>query len=78
MGVAVALGTPWAIAAGIGVVLLFWGGNVAGWRLITTITDILQAFVATAIGVHRSINGTVVGTWEPAGSVRINSGEFRQ
>ena len=78
MGVAVALGTPWAIAVGIGVVLLFWGGNVAGWRLFTTVIDILQAFVATAIGVHRSLNGTVVGTWEPAGSVRVNTREVRQ
>jgi cellulose synthase/poly-beta-1,6-N-acetylglucosamine synthase-like glycosyltransferase len=45
-----------------------------GWRLglkpFTFMVDILQSFAATAIGVWRSLNGTLVGTWEPAGSVR--------
>ncbi|MGE5537046.1 MAG: glycosyltransferase [Gemmatimonas sp.] len=50
-----------------------------GWRLrlppFTVLIDVLQSFVATAIGAWRAYNGTLVGTWEPAGSVR-KSGEI--
>jgi cellulose synthase/poly-beta-1,6-N-acetylglucosamine synthase-like glycosyltransferase len=45
-----------------------------GWRIglkpFTFMVDILLSFAATAIGVWRSVNGTLVGTWEPAGSAR--------
>jgi cellulose synthase/poly-beta-1,6-N-acetylglucosamine synthase-like glycosyltransferase len=50
----------------------------AGWRLrlrpALLIVDILQSLVATSIGAWRAYNGALVGTWEPAGSVR-KSGE---
>lgn len=78
IGIALTLGVPWAIAVAIGGVLLLWAGTIAGWRLFTAATDILQAFAATAIGVYQSLNGTLVGTWEPAGSVRVSSAEVHQ
>ncbi|HTI88611.1 MAG TPA: glycosyltransferase [Alphaproteobacteria bacterium] len=57
------------IAATIVVLIL-----LAGWRMrlrpAMLVVDILLSFVATAIGAWRAYNGTLVGTWEPAGSVR--------
>jgi cellulose synthase/poly-beta-1,6-N-acetylglucosamine synthase-like glycosyltransferase len=45
-----------------------------GWRMgvrpVAVVVDILLSFAATTIGVWRALNGTLIGTWEPAGSVR--------
>jgi cellulose synthase/poly-beta-1,6-N-acetylglucosamine synthase-like glycosyltransferase len=51
-----------------------WAGRRLRLRPVMQVTDILQSFIATAVGAWRAYNGTLVGTWEPAGSVR-KSGE---
>jgi cellulose synthase/poly-beta-1,6-N-acetylglucosamine synthase-like glycosyltransferase len=59
-----------AIASAVGAAALLW----LAWRVdvkpFALVFDILLSFAATAIGVWRALNGTLVGTWEPAGSVR--------
>jgi cellulose synthase/poly-beta-1,6-N-acetylglucosamine synthase-like glycosyltransferase len=63
-------GLPTASVIAIGGAALVCLGWRIGVKPFTFMVDILQSFAATAIGVWRSLNGTLVGTWEPAGSVR--------
>lgn len=74
-GLSVAWGFPQAVLCAVGGVALLWGGTRAGLKPFTLIADVLSSFLATLIGVARALNGTLVGTWEPASSVR-NSGEL--
>jgi cellulose synthase/poly-beta-1,6-N-acetylglucosamine synthase-like glycosyltransferase len=63
-------GFPAVGVIGAGAAALLWLGWRIGFPPFALIVDILQSFAATAIGVWRALNGTLVGTWEPAGSVR--------
>jgi cellulose synthase/poly-beta-1,6-N-acetylglucosamine synthase-like glycosyltransferase len=83
LGASAVLGFAWlAVVSSLAVALitatLIVLTLLAGWRMrlrpATLVVDILQSFIATAIGAWRAYNGTLVGTWEPAGSVR-KSGE---
>jgi cellulose synthase/poly-beta-1,6-N-acetylglucosamine synthase-like glycosyltransferase len=67
---AVAAGLPIAVVIAVGAAGSLWLGWRMGLKPFTVIVDILRSFAATAIGVWRALNGTLVGTWEPAGSVR--------
>jgi hypothetical protein len=58
------------VVIGAGAAALLWLGWRIGFPPFALIVDVLQSFAATAIGVWRALNGTLVGTWEPAGSVR--------
>lgn len=69
-GFAALKGFPLAVVVAVGAASLLWLGWRVNVKACTIIVDILQSFAATAIGVWRSLNGTLVGTWEPAGSVR--------
>jgi glycosyltransferase involved in cell wall biosynthesis len=68
-------GLPQAVVCAVGGGALLWAGTRAGLKPFTVIADVLQLFLATLIGVVRALNGTLVGTWEPATSVR-NTGEL--
>lgn len=59
-----------AVVIAAGAVGLLWLGWRVGIKPFALIVDILLSFAATAVGVWRALNGTLVGTWEPAGSVR--------
>lgn len=63
-------GFPAAVVFSVAAVALLWVGTLLRVKPFTFIADILRSFTATAIGVWRALNGTLVGTWEPAGSVR--------
>jgi cellulose synthase/poly-beta-1,6-N-acetylglucosamine synthase-like glycosyltransferase len=67
---AVLEGFPVALVIAVGAIAFLW----LGWRVrakpFMFAVDVLQSFAATAIGVWRALNGTLIGTWEPAGSVR--------
>jgi cellulose synthase/poly-beta-1,6-N-acetylglucosamine synthase-like glycosyltransferase len=69
-GLVAAAGLSWAVVITSATLALLWAGWRARLRPITLIADILQSFAATAFGVWRALNGTLIGTWEPAGSVR--------
>jgi cellulose synthase/poly-beta-1,6-N-acetylglucosamine synthase-like glycosyltransferase len=73
-GIAAAWGLLLAAAITVSGIALIAIGKLAGLKLFVVGTDILQSFVATAIGVFRSLSGVLVGTWEPAVSIRLTQG----
>jgi cellulose synthase/poly-beta-1,6-N-acetylglucosamine synthase-like glycosyltransferase len=76
-GIAVSWGAVWAGASVIVMALMYFGVSALGLRFVQSVTDTLRAFIATAIGVYRSLGGTIVDTWEPAASVRRTHGHLQ-
>jgi cellulose synthase/poly-beta-1,6-N-acetylglucosamine synthase-like glycosyltransferase len=75
-GIAAAWGVLVAAAVTAGGALLICLGRLAGFRIFVVGIDVLQSFIATAIGVFRSWSGVLIGTWEPAGSIRLAQGSI--